>query len=153
MYQIVNGVTSGVGMRSTYLVFIVTPSEIFGHLGHMNTLTIKKMALPSMYRWRWCHILAFFIETNTIALGLQRFTAGANMICLLYASDWRGVIGPVIHSESKSQATRSSPHHIGLLHTLSTIDTQGASCIGGLGQTDGENLSWEFLKVRVHLVL
>ena len=31
----------------------------------------------------------------------------------------------------------SSSDHVGLLHTLSTIDTQGASCIGGFGQTDG----------------
>ena len=42
-----------------------------------------------------------------------------------------------------AQATRSSSDHVGLLHTLSTTDTQrvktwGAPCIGGLGQTDGQ---------------
>ena len=94
---------------------------------------------------RWLHIHAF-IRRNTIALRVQRFAAGANIICLTYTTDWWAVIGPVIHGESKSQAIRSSSDHVGLLHTLSTIDTQrvktrGASCIGGFGQTDG---LWKF---------
>ena len=107
----------------------MTPGEIFAYLGHMGTLTINKMALPSMYQWRWCHIFAF-IETNTIALGVQRFAAGAGMICITHASDWQSIIGPVIHSESKLRATRSSSHHVALLHTLSTIDTliQNSGC-------------------------
>ena len=64
-----------------------------------------KMALPSRYRRIWRHIHAL-IGRNTIALGVQRFAAGANIICLTYATDWWAVIGPVIHGESKSQATR-----------------------------------------------
>ena len=125
-----------------HIIFVVTDGEIFGHLG---PLTVNKMALPSMYRLRWRHIHAF-IGKNTTALRVQRFAAGANTICLTYATDWWAVIGPVIHSESKSQATWSSSDHVGLLHTLSTIDTQkvktqGASCIGGFGQTDGQRKS------------
>ena len=112
-------------------------AKIFNRLGHTGPLTVNKMALPSMYRWRWCHIHAF-IGRNTIALKVQRFTAGANVTCLTYATDWWAVIGPVIHGESKSQATRSSSDHVGLLNTLSTIKTRGASCIVGFGQTDGQ---------------
>ena len=53
----------------------------------------------------WRHIHGF-IGRNTIALRVQRFAAGANLICLTYATDWWAVIGPVIHDESTSQATR-----------------------------------------------
>ena len=124
-----------------HIIFVVTHGEIFGHLGHTGPLTVNKMALPSMYRRRWRHIHAF-IGKNTIALRVQRFAAGANIICLTYTTDWWAAIDPVIHGESKSQATRSSSDHVGLLRTLSTIATQkvktrGASCIGGFGQTDG----------------
>ena len=60
----------------------------------------------------------------------------------------------VRHRENFS-ATRSGSHHVGLLHTLSTIDTQesklSVSCIGGYGQT--ENSTWEFPKVGVPLIL
>ena len=43
----------------------------------------------------------------------------------------------------KSQATRSSSDHVGLLHTFfknrhSRVKTQGVSCIGGFGQTYGQ---------------
>ena len=84
-----------------------------------------------MYQRRWRRIHAF-IGRNTIALRVQRFAAGANIICLTYATDWWAVIGPVIHGESKSEATRSSSDHVGLLHTLSTIDTlksQNSGCV------------------------
>ena len=52
--------------------------------------------------------------------------------------------------ESKSPATRNSSDHVGQLHTLTTIDTQelktqGASCIGGFGQTDG----WRKFELRI----
>ena len=67
-----------------YIIFSVMPGKIFGHLGHMGTSTVSKMVL---YWRRWYHILAF-IETNTIALGVQSFAAGANMICLTYTRDW-----------------------------------------------------------------
>ena len=103
--------------------FVVMHGEIFGHLGHTGPLTVNKMALPSMYWRRWRHIHDS-IGKNTIALRVQRFAAGTNIICLTYAEDWWAVIGPVIHGESKSQATRSSSDHEGLLHTLSSIDTQ-----------------------------
>ena len=126
---------------SFHVIFVVTHGEIFSHLGHTGPLTVNKMALPSMNRRRWRHIHAF-IGRNKIALRVQKFAVGANVTWLTYATDWWAVIGPVIHGESKSQATRSSSDHVGLLHTLSTIDTQrvkilGASCIGGFGQTDG----------------
>ena len=122
-----------------HIIFVVTHNEILSHRGHTGPLTVNKMVLPSMYRWRWRHIHAF-IGRNTIALRVQRFAAGANVICLTYATDWWAVIGPVIHGESKSQATRSSSDHVGLLHTFvnnrhSRVKTPGAPCIGGFGQT------------------
>ena len=92
---------------SLHIIFVVTYGEIFSHLVHTGPLTVNKMALPSRYRRIWRHIHAF-IGRNTIALRVQRFTAGANIICLTYATDWWAVIGPVIHGESKSQATRES---------------------------------------------
>ena len=122
-----------------HIIFVVPHGEIFSHLGHKGTLTVNKMALPSMYQQRWCHIHAF-IGRNTIALRAQRFAAGANVTFLTYATDWWAVIGPVIYGESKS---RASSDHVVLLHTLSTIDTQESklrvrlACIGGFGQTDG----------------
>ena len=132
--------------------------RIFSHLGHTDPSTVNKMVLPSTYRQRWRHIHAF-IGRNTIALRVQRFAAGANVICLTYATDWWADIGPVIHGESKSQATRSSLDHVGLLHTLSTIDTQ-VSKLGVRLVLEvlaklmvGENLSWEFPKVGVRLIL
>ena len=122
-----------------YIIFSVMPGEIFGHLGHMGTSTVSKMVL---YRRRWYHILAF-IKTNTIALGVQSFAAGANMICLTYTRDWWSVIVPVIHGESKSQATReqlgpcgSNSHFVNNRHRFKP---QGASYIGSFGQTDGRN--------------
>ena len=132
--------------------------EIFSHLGHTGPLTVNKMVLPSMYRRRWRHIHAF-IGRNTIALRVQRFPAGANTICLTYATDWWAVIGPVIHGESKSQATRSSSDHVGLLHTLSTINTQESKLgvplvLEVLAKLMvGQNSSWEFPKVGMRLIL
>ena len=105
-----------------HITFVVTHGDIFSYLGHTGPLTVNKIALPSMYRRRWRHIHAF-IGRNTIALRVQRFSEGAYIICLTYATDWWAVIGPVIHSESTSQVTRSSSDHVGLLHTLSTINT------------------------------
>ena len=124
----------------------------------VGPLTVNKMALRSMYRRRWRHIHAFIGKT-AIALRVQRFAAGVNIICLTYATDWWAVIGPVIHSESKSQATRSSSDHEGLLHTLSTIDTQKSQNSGCLvlevwaKLIVGENSSWKFPKVGVRLIL
>ena len=92
---------------SLHIIFVVTHGKIFSHLGHTGALTINKMALPSRYERIWRHIHVF-IGRNTIALRVQRFAAGANIICLTYATDWWAVIGPVIHGESKSQATRES---------------------------------------------
>ena len=96
-------------------------------------------ALPSMYRRRWHHIHAFFWK-NTIALRVQRFAAGANIICLTYAEDWWSVISPVIHGESKSHSEQLGPwgstsHFVN--NRRSRVKTWGASCIGGFGQTDG----------------
>ena len=139
-------------------IFIMTHHEIFSHLGHKGPLTVNKMALSSMYRRSWRQIHAF-IGRNTIALRVQRFAAGANVICLTYATDWWAVIGPVIHGESKSWATRSSSDHVGLLHTLSTIDAQESKpgvrlVLEVLAKLMvGENLSWEFPKVAAHLIL
>ena len=67
---------------SFHITFVVTHGEIFSHLGHTGPLTVNKnMALPSRYRRIWRHIHAF-IGRNTIALRVQRFAAGANLICL-----------------------------------------------------------------------
>ena len=141
-----------------HIIFVVTHGKIFSHLGHTGPLTVNKMALPSMYRRRWSHIHAF-IGRNMIAIRVQMFSAGANIICLTYATDWLAVIGPVIHGESKSQATRSSSEHVGLLHTLSTINTPESN-LGVRLALDvlaklmvGENSSWEFPKVGVCLIL
>ena len=139
-----------------HLIFVMTQGETFSHLGHTGPFTVNKMELLLMYRRRWRHIHAF-IGRNTIALRVQRFAAGANVICLTYATDWWAVIGPVIHSESKSQATRSSSDHVGLLHTLSTIDTQGSKLEVHLvlevlaKLMVGENLCWGFPKVGCDL--
>ena len=115
-----------------HIIFVVTHGEIFSHLGHTGPLTVNKMALPSMYRWSWRHIHAF-IGRNTIALRVQRFAAGANVICLTYATDWWAVIGPVIHVESKSQATRSSSDHVGLRNFIlcqqSTLKGENSGCV------------------------
>ena len=92
---------------SLHIIFVVTHGEIFSHLGHRAPLRVNKMALPSRYRRIWRHIHAF-IGRYTIALRAQRFAAGAYIICLSYATDWWAVIGPVIHGESKCQATRES---------------------------------------------
>ena len=139
-------------------IFIVTHGKIFSHLGQTGPLTVNKMALPLMYLRRWRHIHAF-IGRHTFALRVQSFAVGANVICLTYATDWWAVIGPVIHGESKSQATRSSSDLMGLLHTLSTIDTP-ESKLGVCLVLEvlvklmvRENSSWEFPKVRVHLIL
>ena len=121
-------------------IIFVTHGEIFSHLGHTGPLTVNKMALPLMYRRRWRHIHAF-IGRNTITPRVQRFAAGANVMCLTCATDWWAVIGPVIHGESKSQASEqlrpcgSTSHFVNNRH--SRVKTRGASCIGGFGQTDG----------------
>ena len=141
---------------SFHIIFVATHAEIFSH--HTGPLTVNKMALPSMYGRRWRHTHAF-IGRNTIALRVQRFAAGDNVTWLTYATDWWAVIGPVIHGESKSQATRSSSGHVGLLHTLSTIDTQRVETQVRLvlevlaKLMVGENLSWEFPKVGVQLII
>ena len=68
-------------------------------------------------------------------------------------------MGPLIYGESKSQATRSSSDHVGLLRTLSTIHTQESKLRVCLvlevlvKLMVGENLSWEFPKVGVCLIL
>ena len=141
-----------------HIIFVVTHDEIFSHLGHTGPLTVNKIALLSIYQRRWRHIHAF-TGRNTIALMVQRFAAGANVICLTYATDWWAVIGPVIHGESKSQAIRSSSDHVGLLHTLSTIDTQESKLRVHLvlevlaKLMVRENSSWEFPKVWVRPIL
>ena len=133
---------------SFHIIFVVTHGEIFSLLGHTGPVTVNKMALPSMYRWRWRHIHAF-IGRNTIAFMVQRFAAGANIICLTYTTDWWAVIGPVIHGEAKSQATRSSSDHVGLLNRLGV-----ALVLEVLAKLMvRENLSWEFPKVGVRLIL
>ena len=104
-------------------------SYFFGHLGHTGPLTVNKMALLSRYRRIWRHIHAF-IGRNTIALRVQWFAAGANIICFTYATDWWAVIGPVIHGESKSQATRES-EQLGLCGSTSLASCQhvGRFCV------------------------
>ena len=109
---------------SLHIIFVVTHGKIFSQLGHTGPLTVNKMALPSRYRRIWRHIHAL-IGRKTIALRVQRFAVGTNIICLTYATDWWAVIGPVIHGESKSQATRESEQLgpcVGLLH-LPAVNT------------------------------
>ena len=49
-------------------------------------------------------IFMLFLEEIRLHYGYK----GSHIICLTYATDWWAVIGPVIHGESKSQATRES---------------------------------------------
>ena len=120
-----------------HIIFVVIRGEIFSQLGHTGPLTVNKMALPSMYLWRWRHIHAF-IGRNTIAHRVQRFAAGANVICLTYATDWWAVIGPVIHGESKSQVAWTMWVYFTLCQQL-TLKSQNSGCIlyWRFGQTDG----------------
>ena len=136
-----------------HIIFVMTHGEIFRHLGHTGPLTVK-----TKWRCRRCiggdgvafmlllekirlHLGHAFIGKNTIALRVQKFAAGANIICLTYVTDWWAAIDPVIQGESKSQATRSSSDHVATSHFVnnrhSKVKSQGASCIGGFGQTDG----------------
>ena len=141
-----------------HIIFVVTHGE------SLVTWVIRVPWQSTKWRCRrWIGgdgvILMLLLEKNTIALRVQRFAAGVNIICLTYATDWWAVIGPVIHDESKSQATRSSSVHEGLLHTLSTSDTQESKLRVGLvlevlaKLMVGENSSWEFPKVGVRLIL
>ena len=142
---------------SFHIIFVVTHGEIFSH--HTGPLTVNKMVLPSMYRRRWHHIHAF-IGKNTIALRVQRFAAGANVTWLTYATDWWAVIGPVIHGESKFQATRSSSGQMWVYFTLCQQSTLKESKLRVQLVLEvlaklmvGENLSWEFPKVGVRLII
>ena len=92
---------------SLYIIFVVTHGEIF------LVIWVIRVRWQST-KWR-CRrgigeygVIFMLIGINTIALKVQRFAAGANMIGLTYATDWWAAIGPVIHGESKSQATRES---------------------------------------------
>ena len=124
------------------IIFTMTPGKIFGHLCHMGTLTVNKMALPSMYQRRWCHILAL-IETNMIALGVQRFPAGA---IIQYASHTpeTGELSLVLWSTvSQNLRPLGAAQTMWIYFTLcqqSTLrfKTHGAFSIGGFGQTDGQ---------------
>ena len=104
-------------------------------------------------------VVFFSIERNTIAIESQSFAAGITAICLAYGRDWQGVIGPLIHGESKSQATGSSSGHVGLLHTCqqsTLLESKLRACLvlEILAKLMvRENLSWEFPNVRVHLIL
>ena len=114
---------------SLHITFVVTHGEIFSHLGqtgraYRSVDSQQNMALPSRYRWIWRHIHAF-IGRNTIALRIQRFAAGAYLICLTCATVWWAVIGPVIHGESKSQATRQS-EQLGPCVSLASLSTRGS---------------------------
>ena len=141
-----------------YIIFVVTHGETFGHLAIRVLWQWTKWRCRSRYRRRWCHILTS-IERNRIAIESQSFAAGITVICLAYGRDWWAVIGPLIYGESKSQATRSSSDHVGLLRTLSTIDTQKSKLgvrlvLEVLAKLMvGENSSWEFPKVGVRLII
>ena len=139
--------------RLFHIIFVVTHGEIFSHLGHTGPLTVNKMALPLMYRWRWPHIHAF-IGRNTIALRVQRFAAGANVTCLTYATDmvlWSTV--------SQNLRPFGAARTMWVYYTLcqqSTLKSQnsGCACIGGFGQTDGQRkFELGIPKSRVHLIL
>ena len=106
-------------------------------------------------KWRCCRCIGedgviFMLLLEGIRLHLGHKGSQRVLICLTYATDWWAVIGPVIHSESKSQATRSSSDHVGLLHTLSTINTQRVKTRGALEVLTKlivrDNSSWEFPK-------
>ena len=58
-----------------------------------------EMASHSCFYWK-----------NTIALRIQRFAVGANMICLTYATDWWAAIDPVIHGEPGVAYIRGASH-------------------------------------------
>ena len=108
---------------SFHIILVVTHGEIYSHLGNTGPLTVNKMALPSMYRWRWRHIHAF-IGRNTIALRVQRFTAGANIICLTYATDWSSC-----HWSCDPRLVKISGHTEQLGPCRSTSHSQNSGCV------------------------
>ena len=92
---------------SLYIIFVVRHGEIF-----IVIWVIRVRWQSTKWRCRWgigeYGVILMLIGIDTIALKVQRFAADANIIGLTYATDWWAVIGPVIHGESKSQATRES---------------------------------------------
>ena len=86
------------------------------------------------YRRRWCHILAF-IEEIRLHLSHKSWHEVLYAIRLTYNQDRWGVIGPVIHEESKSQATRGSSDHVGpswiyfTHYQQSTLKSQNLGCV------------------------
>ena len=93
-----------------YIIFIVTSGEIFGHLGHMGTLTVNKMALPSMY----------IFGDSVIFLLLLRL-----MRChCSFDPQWVKISG---HSEQLGPCWSTS-HFVNNRH--SRVKSQGAYCIG-----------------------
>ena len=71
---------------SFHIIFVVMHGEIFSHMGHMGPLTVNKLALPLMYQRIWRHIHTFIGRINDCTK-LQRFAAGAYIICITYATD------------------------------------------------------------------
>ena len=124
---------------SFHIIFVVTHGEAFSHLGHTGPLTVNKMALPSMYWRRWRHIHAF-IGRNTIALRVQRFAAGANMPHIrhrLMSCHWCCDLQWVKISGHSEQLGPCGSTSLFVNNRHTRVKTQGASCIGGFGQTDG----------------
>ena len=109
--------------------------------GDTGTLTVNKMALPievSAEMVSYSYFCWKKYDCNWVTKLRSRYYCNMSRIRpRLKRCHWSFDPG-----ESKSQATRRSSDHVGLFHTLSTIDTQrvkteGASCIGDFGRTDG----------------
>ena len=108
-----------------HIIFLMTHGEIFGHLGHTGPLTVK-----TKWRCRRCiggDCVLFLLLLKEIPLQLSQ--KASQQVFLQYVShtaetDKVSLVLWFNHGESKSQATRSSLDHVGLLRTLSTIDTQ-----------------------------
>ena len=142
---------------SFHIIFVVTHGEIFSHLGHTGPLTVNKMALSSMYRRRWHHIHAF-IGRNKIALREQRFAAGANVTWLTYATDELSLV--LWSKVSQNLRPLGAAQTMWVYFPLCQQSTLKESKLWVRLLLEvlakllvGENLSWEFPKVRVRHII
>ena len=106
------------------------------------SMILKQIWISMIFQevWEPCRCIGedsviFLLLLKQIRLHLG-CTACANVICLTYARNWWGVIGPLIHGESKSQ-TMWVYFTLCQQSTLKSLNS-GAPCIGGFGQTDDQ---------------
>ena len=128
-----------------------------------RTLAVNKMALPievsaemvsySYFYWKKydCNWVTIDKASQQVLLQYVLHTAETDKVSLVLWSMWVKISG---HTELlRVGPCGSTSHFVNIRH--SRVKTQGASCIGGFGQTDGQRKipSWEFPKVGVRLII